>query len=103
MIVKTTGVRAVISSAHTGENGVLHGHTWAVVAWFNGKVDALEAQNSLLGVAAIYDHTVLPLHLSRGEEMAEEILKELQCVGCYEVEVSRELEGIYARARHIGN
>lgn len=103
MIQKLTGVSSTISAAHTSPTGVTHGHTWSVVAWFMAERDAVFLSGALTGVCKIYDHGILPPELSRGEDMAEHILIELAPIGCFEVEVSRPLEGIFAKARRLEN
>lgn len=101
MIQKLTGVSATISAAHTSPTGVTHGHTWSVVAWFVADKDAVFLSGALNGMTKIYDHGILPPELSRGEDMAAHILQELAPIGCFEVEVSRPLEGIFAKAQRL--
>lgn len=80
-------------------SGELHGHTWEVVAWWNGQPrrDARVLQETLKGVLIGFDHRVLPDELHSGEALAEAIGRLM--VDCIGVDVSRPAERIYARWR----
>ena len=88
-----TGVSAVLSAAHKSRNGVLHGHTWQITAWWSDEPDAVQKRRDLQAYLSIFDHTVLADGLAWGECLARTILVGM---GCEKVEVSRPLEGIYA-------
>lgn len=90
-----TGVSGIICSAHEGPTGKLHGHTWEVKAWWLDGRDADEARSTLASYLSRFDHDYLPNWLSRGELIAKAVLKDLDCDA---VDVSRPLEGIFARA-----
>lgn len=88
-----TGARAILSAAHRSREGQLHGHTWEIVAWWDGLPDAVEKQKELNDYLRVFDHSVLADGIAWGEKLAETI-----CVGldCAKVEINRPLEGIYA-------
>lgn len=92
-----TGVGAVLSAAHYGPSGALHGHTWEVVAWFPAGTDALALQRRLEERLASFDHGVLPAELSWAEPFAAYLGAALD--GCIGVDVSRPSERLYARWR----
>lgn len=92
-MTKMTGVGGVFCASHNSPEGVLHGHSYEVRAWFR-RSDARDLQSELLAVLAKLDHTHLPDELAWGEEIAEHIGHQLP--GCRRVEVSRPLERIYA-------
>ncbi|HUE78204.1 MAG TPA: hypothetical protein VMN38_01040 [Sphingomicrobium sp.] len=92
--MRLTGVGGVFSASHHSPEGVLHGHSYEVWAWFS-QGDARDVQNKLETVLAGLDHTHLADDLSWGEALAEHIA--LQLPGCREVEVRRPLERIGAR------
>jgi hypothetical protein len=100
-VVKVTqGVGAILCCSHHDQvRKQLHGHTYEVTAWFSFKEsrDALCLQKTLEGALSAWDHTVLPDELASAEGLATAILGLLN--GCVEVEVSRPLERLYARAR----
>lgn len=88
-----TGVSAVFSAAHNSRDGVLHGHTWQVTAWWDNEPDAVQKQIELRKYLSVFDHTVLADGVAWGEYLAHAILLGM---GCCRVEVSRPLEGIFA-------
>ena len=91
-----TGVGTILSSAHRGPEGKLHGHTWEITAWFVASdEDARNFQGDLAATLELLDHNVLPDHLSRGEDLAEWLGAELE--GCVQVDVARPAERIFAR------
>jgi 6-pyruvoyl-tetrahydropterin synthase len=94
-MTKYSGVGGVLSVGHTGPEGVAHGHSYEVVAWYRHGHDARLLQSYLKVVLDKLDHTVLPDELRLGENIAEHIGTQLP--GCVEVEVNRPLERIYAR------
>lgn len=89
-----TGVGGVFSASHNSPEGVLHGHSYEVWAWFP-KGDARELQRMLRAVLERLDHTHLPDELAWGEALAEHIAGQLP--GSCEVEIRRPLERIGAR------
>ncbi len=92
-----TGVGFLLQSAHRDvQSNVLHGHTYEVVAWFDGGWDAVKLQQRVESLCAHLDHTELPAELAWGEALAAEVKRLTNAV---EVEVRRPLERIYARAR----
>jgi 6-pyruvoyl-tetrahydropterin synthase len=90
-----TGVTAVFSAAHRSREGVLHGHTWQITAWWDNEPDAVEKQRALREYLTIFDHTVLADGVAWGECLARTILYGMKCC---KVEVSRPLEGLFAVA-----
>lgn len=88
-----TGCGAIFSAAHKSKGGVLHGHTWEVVAWWDGEPCAVEKQRDLEAYLAIFDHTLLADGVAWGEALGKSIALGL---GCVRVEVRRPLERIYA-------
>lgn len=88
-----TGVSAVFSAAHRSTEGVLHGHTWQITAWWDDGPDAVQKQKELKGYLTIFDHTVLADNVAWGECLGRAILHGMECC---KVEVSRPLEGIFA-------
>lgn len=90
-----TGVSAVLSAAHRSKEGVLHGHTWEVVCWWDGCPDAVAKQAELNRYLSIFDHTVLADGIAWAEYLAQTILLGMDCV---KVEVNRPLERLFAVA-----
>ena len=90
-----TGASAVMSAAHNSREGVLHGHTWEVTAWWLEGRDALDLQAELQRYLRAFDHTMLGDGTAWGEALAKSILVGLQC---QRVEVRRPLERLYAMA-----
>lgn len=90
-----TGVRGIVSAAHKSRDGVLHGHTWTIIAWFQGQPDAVSKQDELTKYLSIFDHQLLGPEHSWGEALAQAILIGMNC---HRVQVSREAEGMYALA-----
>ena len=92
--VTLTGVGGVFSASHMSPEGVLHGHSYEVWAWF-AQNDARVLHQKLRAVLQRLDHTHLPDELAWGEALAAHIAAQLP--GCREVEVRRPLERIGAR------
>jgi 6-pyruvoyl-tetrahydropterin synthase len=95
--MKFTGVSGVISAAHYSRDGVLHGHTWQVVVWWQADSHMLSAdgrKQSLADYLRKFDHSVLPEQLTWGEDLAERIGLDMRAAA---VDISRPLEGIYAK------
>ena len=90
-----TGVSATLSAAHRSRDGQMHGHTWEIVAWWQGCPDAVERRAALQEYLRIFDHTILNDSVAWGEHLATAILLGMECV---KVEVRRPLEGIFAVA-----
>lgn len=91
-----TGVGAILSAAHSSKDRqTVHGHTWEVLAWWDGRPCAVEMQGKLVNWLSQFDHGTLPASVSRGEDLATQCLMAL---GCERVEVRREYERIYAVA-----
>lgn len=94
---KLTGVSGIISAAHYSKSGVLHGHTWHVLVWHDSSPELADAElrkSDLFYYLKALDHSVLPDELAWGENLAEKIGLDLKASI---VEVSRPLEGIYAK------
>lgn len=89
-----TGASAILQVAHTGPDGRLHGHTYEVTGWWEGRPCALEMQAKLTNWLSKFDHGQLPLGMSRAEDIASQCLMAL---GCIAVDVNRPLERLYAR------
>lgn len=96
MIETLTGAEAVLSAAHTGPDGRLHGHTWTVKAWWAGEPCVVEMQGKIRDWLSKFDHGVLPPNMGRGEAIATQAMMAL---GCEEVEVSRSAEGLFSKVR----
>lgn len=98
-MAKLTGVGGIISAAHFSEDGVLHGHTWSVIVWYHANGDALLSAERRKAQLDIYlkdkfDHSTLSDEFAWGEALAEKIGTDLLAAS---VDISRPLEGIYAR------
>lgn len=76
----------------------MHGHTWQITCWWTDCPDAVQKKAELTKYLSIFDHTVLADNVAWGETLAKSILIGM---GCACVEVSRPLEGIYARVEAI--
>lgn len=96
-MTKLVGVGAVLSVGHSSPEGVAHGHSYEVIAWYRHGYDARPLRGFLDQVLGAIDHTVLPDELRFAERIAEYIGERLP--GCIEVEVNRPLERIYAKWR----
>ena len=88
-----TGVGAVLSAAHRSREGVLHGHTWEIIAWFNEGRCAVELQAELNSHLKMFDHQILGDDVAWGEALGKCLLLGL---GCVKVEVNRPSERLYA-------
>ena len=88
-----TGVSATVAAAHRSREGVMHGHTWLIKAWWQGMPDAVERQAMLRNYLSRFDHGILPDELAWAEAFGEQVLTDL---GCVKVEVERPLEGLFA-------
>ena len=90
----TQWAQAHISSAHADNRGRIHGHTWAIRAyWPNDGESVLKKQENLYAMASDLDHCILPKHLTRAEEIAEYIGQKVNAI---RVDVWREAEGVGA-------
>lgn len=80
-------------------SGELHGHTWEVEAAWQGEPyrDNRALQETLKGILAVWDHTVLPDALASGEAIAQAIGSLI--VDCAGVNVSRPSERLRATWR----
>jgi 6-pyruvoyl-tetrahydropterin synthase len=98
MMGMMSGVSGVISAAHYSRDGVLHGHTWQVVVWWAADdaviLSAEHRKRMLRDYLEKFDHKVLTDELAWGEHLAERIGLEMSAIA---VDVSRPLEGIYAK------
>jgi len=92
-----TGASAIVAAAHRSRDGVMHGHTWRIKAWWQGTPDAVSKQTELRNYLSRFDHSVLPDELAWGEAFGAMILQDL---GCVKVEIDRPLEGIFAVIEH---
>jgi len=88
-----TGVSSIVSAAHRSRDGNMHGHTWEVIAWWEGSPDAVEKKAELAKYLSIFDHTVLGDDVAWGEALGKAIVMGL---GCAKAEIRRPLEGIFA-------
>jgi hypothetical protein len=91
-----TGVGTVISASHKDrDTGVLHGHSWEVIAWFVSG-NAVRLQEDLKQVCATFDHSVFADELAWAENFGAHILR---CMGvsCVEIDVNRPLERVFAK------
>lgn len=92
-----TGVSGQFTATHYSPEGDNpHQHTWKVLAWFEppARADARCYGAALNSILKNWEGTLLPIHLSWGEDMARAIGKLANCV---EVIISRDDEGIHAR------
>ncbi len=81
-------------AAHRGADGILHGHTWRVRAyWDYAGTDILVRQAKLKEALSYLDHRELPSGLSRAEDIAADLGRGLFCL---RVDVWREHEGLGA-------
>lgn len=70
---------------------IAHGHSYEVRAFWSYEDQDVEAlQAALIAALATIDHTTLPYHLSRAEDIAMHIGAMLP--GCVRVDISRPLE-----------
>ena len=92
--MRLTGVGGIFSASHNSPEGVLHGHSYEVWAWFP-QSDARGLQERLNEVLAALDHSHLSEELAWGEALAEHLARQLP--NCLEVEVRRPLERIGAK------
>lgn len=90
---KLTGVRSYFSAAHRSKEGVLHGHTWQVICWWDDEPDAVLKQNELSEYLRVFDHSVLADGEGWAEYLAQAILLGMNCV---RVDVERPIEGLFA-------
>jgi hypothetical protein len=93
-----TGVSSIVSAAHRSRDGAMHGHTWEVIAWWEGSPCAVEKKAKLAKYLSIFDHTVLGDDVAWGEALGKAIVLGL---GCAKVEVRRPLEGIFASVEKV--
>ena len=92
-VKKLTGASAVLCAAHRSREGVMHGHTWEITAWWYGCPDAVEKRAELEKYLSVFDHTVLADGIAWAECLGEAIINGM---GCERVEVRRPLERIHA-------
>jgi hypothetical protein len=92
-----SGADAVLSVAHYSPEGMLHGHTYTIRAWWindaEGEMCVIKKQSDLNNWALVFDHAVMPKEFIRAEQLAVKCIKDL---GAIRVEVMRPQEGIYA-------
>jgi 6-pyruvoyl-tetrahydropterin synthase len=92
-----TGVGFLICAAHADKvTGAVHGHTYEVVAWFDGGHDAEKLKAHCERLCADLDHATLPAALAWAEDLIPEIKRRTNAV---DVEIRRPLERLYARTR----
>lgn len=92
------GVDAVICCAHRARPGApIHGHTYEVTAWreADGR-DQQDLQTMLRGACEAYDHRLLPMKLSRAEDLGLALLEFLG-PDWTEIELRRPAEGLRVR------
>ena len=67
----TSWAETHISAAHKGDDGVMHGHTWRVRAyWAYSGQSAVDLKDRLQRCARELDHRVLAHELRRAEQLA---------------------------------
>lgn len=89
-----TWAETYICSAHKGDDGVMHGHTWRVRAhWDYAGACVDDFKLKLKAAVAPLDHALLPDALRRAEDLAA-YLGDL--VGARRVDVWRDAEGMGA-------
>jgi hypothetical protein len=83
-----------LCAAHKGDDGVMHGHTWRVRAFWNytGQ-SAVDLKDRLERCRRELDHKVLPHELRRAEQLAGYFGRVTEAV---RVDVWREAEGMGA-------
>jgi 6-pyruvoyl-tetrahydropterin synthase len=93
-----SGVTGSFCAAHKSPEGVMHGHSYEVTAWFRNEdgADARCFKAALDTLLKVWDHKELPDNLAWAENIAYAIGRLAKCV---EVEVRRPLEGFHARWR----
>lgn len=96
--MKESGVTVNFCAAHRSPEGVLHGHSYEVTAWFPNEDhrDARCMKAALVSLLSAWDHSELPDHLSWAEDIAAVVGTLANCVA---VEVRRPLEGFHGRWR----
>jgi len=83
-----------LCAAHKGDDGVMHGHTWRVRAyWLYQGRSAVDLKLVLERACRTLDHSVLPEHLRRAEDLAGYIG---DLISAARVDVWREPEGLGA-------
>lgn len=90
----TSWADVYICAAHKGDDGVMHGHTWRVRAFWNyagACVDDLKIK--LQTAVTPLDHAVLPDALRRAEDLASHLGG---LTDACRVDVWREAEGMGA-------
>ena len=93
-----TGVTASFCAAHRSPEGVVHGHSYRVTAWFPNeeRKDARCFKAALQAILTVWDHKTLPEEMEWGEDIASAVGTLANCV---EVLVERPLEGFHAKWR----
>lgn len=92
-----TGAGFLIRAAHADKvTGVVHGHTYEAVCWFDGGHDAVKLQAYCARLCADLDHGLLPAELAWAEDLIPEIKRRTNAV---DVEIRRPLELLYARTK----
>jgi hypothetical protein len=83
-----------LCAAHKGDDGVMHGHTWRVRAYWNytGQ-SAVDTKAALVAACRWFDHGVLPDRLRRAEDLAAHLGLHM---GAQRIDVWREPEGMGA-------
>lgn len=90
-----TGVGCILDAAHKSKDGVLHGHTWEIEAWWLWDgTGACERQAQLNNLVAAHDHGLLQPEIAWAEQMAEHVGEML---GCESVEIRRDGRRLFAR------
>lgn len=107
-----TGVRATLSATHRNRStGDVHGHTWSVTLWFRSATSrqacAVHLRNDLAKYLSRYEGKCLPDKLAWAEDLALAVLRDMtphpdgydgRLGEIVAVEISREREGLLARA-----
>lgn len=92
-----TGATAILRALHRSDAGNMHRHEWEITAIWEPSAyyDAMIARRDLINWLSAFEGECLPDELSRGEQLAGAIMRDLKCK---RVEVRRHAEGIYAEA-----
>jgi len=93
-----TGAGWYFSCAHKDPiRAEIHGHTYEVIAWWDYELglDAVTLQKQLKFVLDKIDHTTLSDDMTRAEDIAPFIGKQLD--GCVGIEIFRPSERLFVR------
>lgn len=92
MHLKLQSAKAHFCAAHVNAEGSVHGHSYQAVAyWLDDGADVMPKARKLRAMCDALDHKPLPLHLTRGEDIAAWLG---DAIGAIRVDVERPLEGL---------